>query len=318
MRIGIFGAGGIGGYLGARLARAGVDVFFIERGEHLRVMRESGLRVLSLEGNFHLDSVTASDSPADAGRCDAIFMAVKTWQLDDAARHLGPMIGPHTLVIPLQNGVDAVPTLAARLGERHLVAGLARLLSERPQPGVINHFGLRGEILIGELDNRRSERLAALRNVLIDAGINCTIPADIHVALWEKFVAIVGWGGPASLARAPLGALRSVAESRALIAAGMHEVADVGRARGIALDSEVVERKLAVLDGLPAAATNSLQRDFQQQRPSELDALCGALIRLGREVGVPTPVAAFCHAALLPLELRARGQLDFAANHPHY
>lgn len=313
MRIAIYGAGGLGGYFGAKLAMAGEEVVFIARGEHLQVMQRDGLRIdSSIHDSFHLDTIHATSSASEAGRCDLILMAVKSWQLARAAKAARPMIGPHTLVVPMQNGVDAVPILIDALGERHVLAGLSRLISERAAPGHIHHFGISPYVAIGELNNQRSERAEKLALCFENAGIECEIPEDIYTALWEKFLLVGGWGSPAAVARAPLGPLRQLPESLAMIAAAMHEIADVARERGIPLPQDAVERCMASLEALPPEASTSFQRDIEAGRPSELEALCGAVVQLGREVGVPTPVNAFCHAALLPLEQRARGELNFS------
>jgi 2-dehydropantoate 2-reductase len=313
MRIAIYGAGGVGGYLGARLLRAGEDVVFIERGEHLHALQNVGLSIEScVHESFSLCNLSATESPNEAGRCDLIIMCVKSWQLERAALTARPMIGPHTLVLPTQNGVDASNILASVFGPRHVLCGLSRLLSEIISPGVIRHFGVAPQLDIGELDNSRSDRLEAVAATLRNAGICIEIPEDIHAALWAKLVLIAGWGGPAAVARAPLGVLRGMGDSLAMIAEAMHEIDAVARARGIELPEDTLAAAMQTLGNLPTAASTSFQRDIEAGRPSELDALCGAVTRLGREAGVPTPVNHFCQTALLPLELRARGELAFA------
>ena len=160
----------------------------------------------------------------------------------------------------------------------------------------------------GELDDRPSDRTAALQAVLERAGVQAKIPSSIHEAMWEKFVFVVSMGGVGAVSRAPVGVTRAMPETRAMLEASMREICDVGRAHGIALPANVVERSMALVDGLAFDGTTSMQRDIESGRRSELEAWCGAVVRLGRECGVATPVNSFCYASLLPQERRARGE----------
>ncbi len=312
MRIAIFGTGAVGGYFGGRLAQAGEEVAFIARGEQLRALQERGLRVDSLQGDFAVRPVRATDDPASVGPVDAVIVGVKAWQVTEAARAMRPLVGPETFVVPLQNGVEAPSQLAAVLGDERVLGGLCRIISQVVEPGHVRHAGLEPYVALGELDNRPSERAARLREAFARAGVTAEVPPDIGVAMWGKFLFIASFSGVGAVTRAPAGVMRSLPETRRMLERAMHEVLAVARARGIELPEESIPQTMDLIDGLPPGGTASMQRDIISGRPSELESQNGAVVRLGREVDVPTPLHAFIYHSLLPLELRARGQLQFA------
>ena len=311
MRVAVFGAGGVGGYFGGRLAQAGEDVVFIARGEHLRAIQSNGLRVDSIKGDFHVQPAQATDDPRRVGVVDAILVAVKAWQVAEAARAMRPLVGPSTFVVPLQNGVDAPYELIDALGAGHTLGGLCRISALIAAPGHIRHVGVEPYIAFGELDRGPSERSELLRAVFERAGVQVEVPADIHVALWEKFVFIAAISGVGGVARSPLGVLRSVPETRQMLAKAMQEIVAVAKARGVNLSPGLVARTLAFIDGSPFGVNASMQRDITEGRPSELHYQNGAVVRMGRKLGVPTPVNACIFASLLPQEMRARGELQY-------
>jgi 2-dehydropantoate 2-reductase len=240
-----------------------------------------------------------------------VLLGVKTWQVEEAARAMGPMLGPETFVVPLQNGVDAAGQLSSVLGAGRVVGGLCATFSYVLGPGRIRSLGKIHSLRFGELDRSRSERTERLQAVFDRAGIRATIPDDICVSLWEKFLTVVSFGGVGAVTRAPVGALRTVPETRRMIENAMEEIRAVGRARGIAVPDDAVTRAMGFVDALDPAGTTSLHRDIADGRPSELEAWNGAVVRLGREAGVATPVHGFLYSSLLPLERRARGELAF-------
>jgi len=298
----------VGGYFGGRLAVAGEEVTFIARGKHLQALRGEGLRVNSVDGDFAVHPVSATDRPADVGPVEAVLVAVKTWQLLEAAAAARPLVGAETVVLPLLNGVEAASRLSETLGREHVLGGLCRIIAEKVGPGHIRHHGAEPYVALGELDNRRSERAERLRSAFAGAGVRVEIPDDIHVAMWEKFLLIASVSGVGAVTRAPVGVLRSLPETRALITQAMREILVVARARGVDLAAETVDRALDFIDGLPPEGTASMQRDIVEGRPSELEAQNGAVVRLGREAGVETPVHAFLYSSLLPMERAARGE----------
>jgi 2-dehydropantoate 2-reductase len=298
MRIAVFGAGGVGGYFGGRLVQAGQDVIFIARGEHLRAMRKTGLKVDSIDGGFLIHSVKATSDPSEAGAVDLIIVAVKAWQVPEAARAMKPMVGVSTTVLPLENGVDAAGQLLAELGNERVIGGLCKIVSFVVGPGHIRHAGFAPSIMFGELDNRRTERVEKILQVFTSAGLNATIPEDINVALWQKFLFIAAYSGVGALHRTPVGALRRNPESRAQMIQAMEEIYALAHARGIRLPQDSVEKALAGVDGLPEDATSSMQRDIMDGKPSELEAQTGAVVRMARESGVDVPANEFIYKAL--------------------
>ncbi|TDB00373.1 2-dehydropantoate 2-reductase [Halomonas marinisediminis] len=309
MRFAIMGSGGVGGYFGARLAEAGHEVTFIARGEHLAAMRREGLRVSSTEGDLHLSRVSATDDPREVGAVDAVIVAVKAWQVMEAAEAIRPLLGPETLVVPLANGVEAADTLAEALGERHVLEGLCGILAWKAAPGHIKHAGVSPFVRFGERDNHKSQRCERLKAAFDAAqGVTAEIPDDIQAAVWSKFLFICAMSGIGSITRAPIGVTRRLPETRVMIQQVLAEIAAVARARGVALPADAEARALGFVDALPEASTASMQRDIMAGRPSELHSQNGAVVRLGREAGVATPVNALIHSALLPQEREARGE----------
>jgi 2-dehydropantoate 2-reductase len=312
MRIAVFGAGSVGGYFGGRLALAGEDVVFIARGAHLDALRTQGLRVESLKGDFHVPSVQATDQPAEVGPVDVVLVAVKTWQVPEAAQAMRPMVGQETYVVPLQNGLEAPAQVAAVLGPQHVLGGSCVISSAVTAPGCIRHVGLEPSVTFGELDQRASPRAHRLQEAFGRAKVPAIVAADVRVAIWEKFMAI-RFGPIGAVARAPVGVLRSVPETRRMVEQACVETLTVAHARGIALAEDSPTKTMAAVDTIAPGLIASLQRDIEAGRPSELDALTGALVRLGTEVGIATPLHAYLYHTLLPQELRARGQLQFPA-----
>lgn len=311
MRITIFGSGGVGGYFGGRLAQAGEDVTFIARGEHLRAMQTNGLKVESIQGDFTVHPVKATNDPAQAGIADAILVAVKCWDVPAAAEAMRPMLGRDTFVVPLENGVEAPDQLAAILGNSRVLGGLCRISAFIAAPGVIRHVANVGKnpyIAFGELDGSSSRRVEALRQVF--AGIphvTSEAAVDINVRLWDKFLFIASMSGLGSVTRQPVGVFRSVPESRNLLKATLEETAVLAWKRGVALPKDAVQKTLETIDKLPPETVASMARDIIEGHPSELEAQNGAVVRMGRESGVPTPAHAFIYASLLPGELKRRG-----------
>jgi len=311
MRFAIYGVGAVGGYFGGRLAQAGEDVTFIARGNHLQALRKQGLRVDSLNGDFVLSSLTATDDPAQVGPVDVVMVGVKTWQVPEVAEAIRPLIGDNTLVLPLQNGVEAPTQLAEILGREHVCGGLAKIFSFIAGPGHIRHSGVEPYIGFGELDNQRTARVEELLRTFEHSGIKAEIVPDITAALWAKFLFVASFGAIGAITRAPLGVIRSIEQTRRMLERSMQEIYEVARALKINLEPETVSASMAFVDTLPPGGTTSMQRDIAENRPSEIDSWSGAVVRLGREAGVSVPTHEFVYSSLLPLELKARGELAF-------
>ena len=307
MKIAIYGAGGLGGFYGARLACAGNDVSFIARGAHLAAMRERGLRVSSPLGDMHLPEPVATDNPGDVGPVDLVLVAVKTWQIPEVGAAMGPLIGESTLVLPFLNGVEASDELAAVVGADRVLGGLSKVFSKIEAPGVIHHFTPNVFVAFGELDGTDSGRVRTLLDMFSAAGVDAKVSPAIRVELWKKLLLVSSWAGLGALARSPMGVMREQPETRTLIGRSMDEGLAVARASGHAVDPAYKDEMWAFYGTMPAGATASMQRDIMAGRPSELDAWNGAICRFGARAGVETPVHSFTYHTLLPMERRARG-----------
>ena len=308
MRIAIFGAGGIGGYLGGRLSQAGEEVVLIARGEHLQAIKEHGLRVDSIKGDFVATPALATDNPTEAGSVDAVILGVKAWQVLDAAKAMRPMIEPETFVVPMQNGVEATAQLASVLGEKSVVVGLGGLVSYIVGPGHILHAGGEPYVSFGESDNSTSERTQNLLEAFKNAGVTANIPANIQAALWAKLALMAVNSGIGAITRVPTGQWRSVAGSWKMAQQVVQEVLAVAAGKGIVMPSDSLASTVARLEASAPNSTSSMQRDLMEGRFSELEVQTGAVVRLGLEAGVPTPVNTFIYNSLLPQEMNARGE----------
>ena len=307
MRVAIYGAGGLGGFYGARLACAGNDVAFIARGAHLAAMRERGLRVSSPLGDMHVPEPVTTDDPADVGPVDLVLVAVKTWQIPEVAAAMGPLLGEHTVVLPFLNGVEAADELGAVVGAERVLGGLSKVFSKIEAPGVIHHFTSNVFVAFGELDGADTKRVRALRDMFSAADVDAEVSCAIRVELWKKLLLVSSWAGLGALARSPMGVMREQPETRALVDRSMDEGLAVARATGHAIEAAYKNEMWAFYRGMPAGATASMQRDIMDGRPSELDAWNGAICRFGARAGIETPVHSFTYHTLLPMERRARG-----------
>ena len=310
MRIVVYGAGAVGGYFGGRLAEAGEDVVFIARGDHLQAMQTNGLKVDSIKGDFVIQPANATDDVSAAGQADMILVGVKAWQVPGVARALKSVVGPETFILPLQNGVEAPFQLAAELGEKNVLGGLCRLIAMNAGPGHIRHVGMEPSIAFGELDNRASERVQQLYRVFERAqGLTVEVSPDIPAAMWQKFIFIAAMSGIGAVTRVPVGVFRSQPGTRQMLEQTIAEICNVARARNIRLPEDSGRKTMAFIDSLPPGGTASMQRDIMNGQPSELEYQNGAVVRLGQEAGIETPLNEFIYSSLLPMELLARDEL---------
>jgi len=309
MRIAVFGVGGVGGYFGGRLAEAGEDVVFISRGAHLQAIQRNGLQVESSEGNFVIEQAQAHEDPAAVGSVDVVLVGVKAWQVPQAAEAIRPLVGAETVVVPLQNGVEAPSQLEAVLGSDHTLGGLCRIISSIVAPGHIRHAGIDPYVAFGRLDGQHSEGAQRLRAVFARAkGVRVEIPPDIRMAMWRKFLLIAAWSGLGAITRASIGPIRTQPETRQMLKQALQEIHAVAVANHVALPHDAIAETLAFIDSLPAQGTASMQRDIIAGRPSELASQNGAVVRLAHEAGVEVPLHSFIYRSLLLLEMQARGE----------
>ncbi len=290
MRIAIIGAGGVGGYFGAKLALGGHDVHFVARGKHLAAMRDGGLRVQSAAGDFAVASPQATDDASTIGAVDVVLVAVKLWDTEAAARSALPLLGPDTAVVSLQNSVRKDDVLAALLPPSALVGGVAYIGAQIAEPGVIRHVGSMAKLVFGEFDGQRTPRVEALLAACRGSGIDADIPGDIRRALWEKFVFLASLAGVTSAIRKPIGPIRENARTRALFLEAMREVAAVADAEGVTLAPDFAATRLAFADTLPPTMTSSMHGDLDHGYRLEVEWLSGDVVARGERLGVATPV----------------------------
>ncbi len=300
MRINVIGAGGTGGYFGGLLARAGEDVTFLARGTQLEALRTHGLTVKSrLAGTFTLP-VHATSDPQEIGAVDLVLFCVKTYDTNAASAGIGHFIGPETVVLPIQNGIDAAEQLGREVGAQHIIGGVAYVTSQIESPGVIAQIAGAGSIELGELAGGQSERTQHVQQVLQHAGISVQLPPDIRVSLWEKFLFICAFSGVTALTRLPLGQVFAYQETSDLLTAVMKEGEALARVCGIALPGDIVERSYATLQVLEPEAMGSMAFDLLAGRRLEIEALNGMMVRLGQEHSMSLPFNFAIYAALRP------------------
>ncbi len=300
MRVAVMGAGGTGGFFGGLLARAGEDVTFIARGTHLEAIRGRGLTVKSrLAGEFTIPA-KATDDPHEVAPVKLILFCVKTYDTDKAAEQMRPLVGPDTVILSVQNGIDNAERIAGIVGPEPVIGGVAHVFSAIEAPGVIAQTAGPGRILFGEIAGGTSPRTERLLRTFQRAGIAAELRPNIRVTLWEKFLFICANGGITALTRLPLGVIRACPETNTLLRATMEEVEAVARACGIALPEGCVDEAIAFNASVEPGARSSLYHDLAAGRRLELEALHGTLVRLGREYGIPTPMNFAIYAALKP------------------
>jgi 2-dehydropantoate 2-reductase len=300
MRIAVIGAGGVGGGYGAALAKAGADVSFVARGAHLAAMKSKGLKVVSPRGDTHLVPTQATDNPADIGKVDFVLFCVKLWDVESAGQAIKPLMGPDTAVITLQNGIDAHERLIPILGERAVMPGVAHISASITAPGVITQVGDFMRMSFGELDGSRSKRGEAFLAMCTKAGIEGSFSDAILTPLWMKFILLASNAGMMSLARQPIGNLRDDPDMKPIFLAAYGEVADVGRAKGVALPADAVAKTVAQTGSMPAPMKASMALDLERGNRLEVPWLSGKVVALGKQFGIATPTHAMMHAMLKP------------------
>ena len=300
MRIAVVGAGGVGGGFGAALAKAGADVTFVARGAHLAAMKRDGLKTQSPRGDTHLVPTQATDNPAEIGTVDIVLFCVKLWDVESAGEAIKPLVGLDTAVIPLQNGIDAAERLLPILGAKAVMGGVAQISASIVAPGVILQVGTFMRMIFGELDGTRSKRAEAFLALCQKAGFDATLSEQIVTELWMKFIPLATNAGITAATRQPIGKLREDSDIRPVMIAAFREVYEVGKARGIALPADAVDKILAFMDHAPPAMKASMALDLERGNRLELPWLNGKVVELGRELGVATPTHSMMYAVLKP------------------
>ena len=290
MKIAMMGSGGVGGFFGGRLAKAGYDVAFVARGSHLKAMRDSGLKIENQsQGDIHVPKVKAFERPEEIGPVDLVILSVKLWDTEAAAQAIKPMVGPHTGVLSLQNGVIKDDILRRVFPEKNVMGGVGYVATYISKPGVIHQTGTMQRIVLGEYDGTASPRAKFLHEALLDAGVAAELSSDVRRAIWEKYSFLVGLSGSTTTTRRPLGAVRENPRSRAFLQKLITETVAVGRAKGVALPADYAEQRMAFADTLPYDMTSSMHHDLERGNRLEVEWLSGGVVKMGQEVGIPTP-----------------------------
>jgi 2-dehydropantoate 2-reductase len=300
MRIAVIGAGGVGGYFGARLAQAGHDVAFVARGAHLAAIRDRGLTIESARGNATINNAGTTDDPATLAPCDVIMFCVKLWDVESAARQIAPLVAKGGVVIPFQNGLVAPDILQRTLGATHVLGGVAYIAATVRAPGVIAHTGTMARLRAGAFPGGPADRAQAFVAACAQAGIEAEVSSDIERALWEKFCFLSAFSGCTCLIRRPIGAVRSDPDVRRVFEDAMREGWTVGRARGVALADDYVDQQLAAADALPEGMNSSMLNDLNAGNRLEAPWLSGAVANMAAESGLSAPVSATLFAAVKP------------------
>ena len=313
MRIAVLGSGGVGGYFGGRLAAAGADVTFLARGAHLEALRTRGLRIDSPKGGVHIANAKAAGDPAEVGPVDIVFFTVKLYDTESAVAMLPPLIGPDTAVIPFQNGVDSVGRLTAAVGPRHTAGGTCYVSAVIAEPGVIRHTAM-DHLIFGEVDGRRTPRMEALLDACGPAGFQSTLSSDINVDIWTKFVRLSVFSAMTAVTRCPIGVIVNDPDLLAMLKTAVREATAVAHAKGVPVPDDGAEQVERAYKALPPQAKASMLEDLERGRRLELPWLSGAVVRIGREVGVETPIHRFITAVLGPY---VSGQAEPRAQNVH-
>ena len=294
------GAGGVGGYFGAKLAQAGHEVAFVARGRHLAAMRERGLAVRSALGDIRLEKPTASDDPATLGHADVVLFAVKLWDTESATQAIRPLLARGGVVIPFQNGVESIERIAAVIGARQVMGGAAYIAATIAEPGVIAHTGQMARLRFGTVLAEQEPAAKSFSEACKSAGIDAELAADIRRVLWEKFAFLAAMSGITAATRQSIGPIRADPEMRAVLEAAIGEACAVARARGIALGDAFVAQQMAFADSLPAQMKSSMLNDLLAGNRLEAPWLSGAVARMAKEAGLAAPVSATLYAAVKP------------------
>ncbi|MGJ3403790.1 ketopantoate reductase family protein [Glutamicibacter sp. Je.9.36] len=310
MKIGVIGAGGVGAYFAAALAKSGSEVHLLATERHIAPITAHGITVTTGDGSpgFTTPLASVSTTAESIGTCDAVILACKAGQVSAAMSGAHALIGPNTAVLPLQNGVTASERITEAVGPGHALGGVAMIISYLQQPGTVHHVGGQPAITLGELDGTTTTRAAQLANALDAAGVATTVSADIITDMWRKFMLITSYGGVGALCREPVGRTRTNPQTRALVEDAMREVAALAGHAGARLGESDVARMMAQFDAFSPDSTASMQRDLAAGRSSELEEQNGTVVRLAQHHGVPVPI----HHTIY----RAMNLLDGAALHP--
>ena len=306
MKIAIIGTGGVGGYFGGKMAKAGFDVSFLARGEHYQAIKANGLTIKSTVGDFHIHPVKVSDRIEEIGTSDLIIIAVKAWQTREISAELKSIVNENSTILPLQNGVLAFEELKEHFPEKNIINGLCRIFSKIESPGVISHFGITPTIVFSENDNSKTPRIHRIKEVFDKSGMDSIISDDISSDVWKKFIPICV-SGLLAVTKTTYGELRELKETRQMMIELLKEICSLSQKIGIQIEPGYLEKSISFIDSFPYDSTSSLTRDVLEGKPSEIEYQNGTVVRLGQKYGIDTPINRFVYNCILPMEMKARG-----------
>jgi len=306
MKIAIIGTGGVGGYFGSKLVQAGYDVTFIARGEHLKMIQKSGLKVRSILGDFKVENLKATDRITKIDNPDLIIIGVKAWQIKEIRDDIKLILKNDTVILPLQNGILASGELSENIDKKNILGGLCRIISKIDSPEVIHHIGVTPTIVFGELDKTKTVRIDKIHDIFKTAGIESKISEDIEADLWRKFIAICV-SGLLAVSNTTYGELRAIKETRQLMIDLLNEIFMLSQKIGVNIETDFVVKTVSFIDSFPYDSTSSLTRDVWDKKPSEIEYQNGTVVRFGEKYGIETPINKFVYNCILPNELKARG-----------
>ena len=307
MNILIYGIGGVGGYFGGKLAQTGHNVTFIARGTHLEAIKRNGLLVKSVNGDFTAKPDLATDNLSEIPEPDLVILGVKSWQVSASAKALQPYLKPESVILPLQNGADNIEKLLKIVPKNQVLGGLCRIISYIKEPGVIEHPAFEPNVIFGEIDNSKSDRVLAIKEVFDEAGFTNKIADDIEAEIWKKFLFICTISGLGGLTRVPIGKIRESEYLYKVMQDTAKEILAVAKAKGINISETDVENTFKGINNQNPETTASTQRDIMDGKPSELENFNGYVVKQGLELGIPTPANKMIYECLLPMEHEARG-----------
>jgi 2-dehydropantoate 2-reductase len=307
MKIAIIGTGGVGGYFGGKLAKAGFDVTFLARGEHLKALKSNGLLVKSILGDFQLPHLKVTDNIKAIGPVDLIILGVKAWQVKEVSTDLKSIVHKNTSILPLQNGILASEELKEQHKQENILYGLCRIMSNIESPGIINHFGITPTIIFGEIDNSKTGRVQKIKEIFDQSGIESKISEDIQADLWKKLIGIC-LSGLLAVSKTTYGEMRELKETREMMIGLLNEIYELSQKIGIKIEPDLIDKSVSFIDTFPHNSTGSLTRDVWEGKPSEIEYQNGTVVRLGQKYGVDTPINRFIYHCILPMEIKARSK----------
>ncbi|MDO9137392.1 MAG: 2-dehydropantoate 2-reductase, partial [Lutibacter sp.] len=278
---------------------------FIARGNHLEAIQKNGLQLKSPKGDYLVFPANATANISEITDIDFILVSVKTWQLEAAAKEIKQVLNEKTMVISLLNGVNNAEVLSEIIDKKHLLGGLCKVVSKIEDYGVINHISFEPTIVFGELDNTKTDRAILLEKVFLNAGITTKLADDIQTEIWSKFLFISTISGIGALTRSTIGEIIASPQLKKMMRQTAGEIVAVAKAKGIYLSDALVDKQFQVIESQPYNTTSSLQRDMMEGKPSELESQNGSIVKMGLELGIPTPVNAFIYHCLLPQEKKS-------------